>query len=259
MISFHRTALAAAMAMAVFTGAARAAGTVTFCSTLTVPPMEFVNAKTQPVGGDVDFGNALAAHIGKTAKWEQVPFAGLLPALLAGHCDAIISQLYVKPARLRVIDMIPYMDSHETVMELAGKSHYERPENLSGLKVASVTGTTAASLISAANAELVKAGKKPADSITFPDNVAALQALQFGQVNAYALTYETASYYMGKTPGQFQMSVTPYGKTVTGIGVRKDEPQLRDAFTKALAKMMKDGSYDAIFKKWSVEADKLQS
>jgi polar amino acid transport system substrate-binding protein len=74
-----------------------------------------------PEGADIDIGAELAKRMGLSVKWINVPFAGLVPDLLAGHCDAIISQLYVKPARTAVIDMVPYMNSQETIMELAHK------------------------------------------------------------------------------------------------------------------------------------------
>ncbi len=87
--------------------------TITFCSAVNLPPMEFFSPAQKPEGVDIEIGEALARRMGLTAKWENIPFAGLIPALLGHHCDAILSQLFIKPPRLKVIDEIPYMYSQE--------------------------------------------------------------------------------------------------------------------------------------------------
>jgi polar amino acid transport system substrate-binding protein len=231
--------------------------TITYCSAITLPPMEFFNAKQEPEGVDIDLGDALAKRLGVKAKWVNMPFAGLIPALLADHCDAIISQLFIKAPRLEVIDEIPYMNSQEDVLLKAGSPKIATLADLSGKKAATVTGTTATQLLEAANDELKKAGKPPINIIMFPENTPALQQVQFGQVYAYGVAYETALYYAKIAPGQFEIGGPPYFKILTGIGVNKKQQDLETALKGALAAMMKDGSYAAIFKKWSLEDDML--
>ncbi|UNC12812.1 ABC transporter substrate-binding protein [Acidiphilium multivorum] len=233
-------------------------GTLRICSAVNLPPMEFMNAETRPVGLDIDLGDAIASHLGVKPEWINMPFAGLIPALLASHCDVIMSQLFIKPGRLKVIDEIPYMISHEAVLVKRGKGAVPSLESLSGKKVATVTGTTATVLLKAANKELAGARKKPIDIVMFPENTQALQQLQFGQVAAYGVAYETARYYIHKAPGQFALGGPPYYKIATGIGIRKNEAALHKAVSSALADMMKNGSYAAIFRKWNLGIDMLK-
>lgn len=232
-------------------------GTITYCSAITLPPMEFFNAQQQPEGVDIELGDGLARRLGVKAKWINMPFAGLIPALLAGHCDAIISQLFIKPPRLKVINEIPYMYSQEAVLLKAGSPKIATLADLSGKKAATVTGTTATDLLKEASDGLAKAGKPPIDIVMFPENTPALQQLQFGQVYAYGVAYETALYYGKIAAGQFEVGGPPYFKILTGIGVSKDQPGLEAALKDALAAMMKDGTYAAIFTKWGIEADML--
>jgi polar amino acid transport system substrate-binding protein len=234
-----------------------ASKTITFCSAVTLPPMEFFNAQQQPEGVDIDLGNALAQRLGVKSKWINMPFAGLIPALLADHCDAIMSQLFIKPPRLKVIDEIPYMNSQEAVLLKAGSPKIATLAALSGKKAATVTGTTATQLLDEANDALKKDGKPPITIVMFPENTPALQQLQFGQVYAYGVAYETALYYGKIAAGQFEVGGPPYYKILTGIGVSKQQPGLEAALKTALAAMIKDGSYAAIFKKWGLEADML--
>ena len=234
-----------------------AAKTITYCSAVTLPPMEFFNDKQQPVGVDIELGDALASRLGLKSKWTNMPFAGLIPALLADHCDAIISQLFIKAPRLEVIDQIPYMNSQEGVIIKTGSPKINTLTDLSGKKAATVTGTTATNLLDEANEQLVKAGKPPINIIKFPENTPALQQVEFGQVYAYGVSYETALYYGKIAPKQFEVGSPPYFKILTGIGVSKQQNGLRDALKTELAGMMKDGSYAAIFKKWALEEDML--
>lgn len=231
--------------------------TITYCSSLTQPPMEFVDAQQKIQGADIELGDELAKRLGVKAKWINIPFAGLIPALQAGQCDAVISQLFIKPTRLQVIDQLPYMYSQEIILFKKGSPTVDTLEALSGQKVATVTGTTATLLLQAANEALKKAGKKPIDIVEFPTGTAALQQLQYGQVAAYGVAYEIGLYYNQTDPNAFQIGGKPYFKILTGIGLRKDEPGVSQALEGKLAEMMKDGTYEAIFKKWNLTTDML--
>jgi polar amino acid transport system substrate-binding protein len=228
---------------------------IRFCSAVSLPPMEFMNAKTEPTGVDIALGDALAKRLGVKPVWINMPFAGLIPALLAGHCDAIMSQLFIKQSRLKVIDEIPYMYSHEAILMKAGAPKVGTLAGLAGKKAATVTGTTATILLRKANTELAAAKKPTINIVMFPENTQALQQLQFGQVAAYGVAYETARYYTHIAPGQFELGGPPYFKIATGIGLRKDETLLNTDLRAALAGLMKDGTYKAIFTTWNLQID----
>ena len=232
--------------------------TIRYCSAVNLPPMEFMSPQTKPEGVDIDLGDALAKKLGLKPVYINMPFAGLIPALLADHCDAIISQLFIKKSRLKVIDQIPYMMSHEAVLLKSGAAKVPDLEALSGKKVATVTGTTATVLLDKANVTLKAAHKTPINIVMFPENTQALQQLQFGQVAAYGVAYETARYYIHQASSQFALGGAPYFKIATGIGLRKNETVLNKALREALAGLMKDGGYARIFAKWDLKIDMLR-
>ena len=233
------------------------AGKITFCSFIDLPPVEFMIEKAQPIGSDIDLANGIASRLGVKADYINMPFAGLIPALLAGHCNAIISQLFIKPPREKVINFIPYMYSHEVILTRKGTTDINSLDDLSGKKVAAVTGTTATNLLEDASKKLKAAGKKPIDMVMFPENTPALQQLQVGQVVAYGLAFEAAAYYVHKEPNVFATGGKPYYKILTGIGIRKDETQLQKAMQTAFDAMRKDGSYHKILVKWDITQDEL--
>jgi polar amino acid transport system substrate-binding protein len=236
-------------------GDIKASKTITYCSAVNLPPMEFYSPSQEPEGVDIELGDAIAKHLGFGARWINIPFAGLIPALLSGQCDAIMSQLFIKPPRLKVIDEIFYMNSQEGFILKAGAPLLSGPEALSGEKAATVTGTTATDLMNKANVALKAAGKPPINIIAFPENTPALQQVQFGQVAAYGVAYETALYYAHLQPSVFEVGGAPYFKIATGIGVSKDQPALEAALTSSLHYLMKNGTYAAIYKKWHIEPD----
>ncbi len=238
-------------------GDIKASKTITFCSAVTLPPMEFYSPAQEPEGVDIELGDAMAKHLGFSARWINIPFAGLIPALLSGQCDAIMSQLFIKPPRLKVIDEIPYMNSQEGFILKAGTPLLSGPQALSGEKAATVTGTTATDLLKKADAALKAAGKPGITIIAFPENTPALQQVQFGQVAAYGVAYETALYYASLQPSVFEVGGAPYFKIATGIGVSKDQPGLEAALTDSLHVLMKNGTYAAIYKKWHIEPDMI--
>lgn len=231
-------------------------GEITFCSDLTAPPLEFLDADQKPVGAEIELGAALAKAMGVQEKWANTAFNGIIPALQAKQCDAILSQLFIKPEREKVVDFVPYLNSSNTVLVKAG-SPITGIDALCGKKAATQTGTTMAENFKNAN------GKCPSgqqiDVRLFAKDSDALQQLKLGLVDAYGTTVETAAYVMKQQPGQFAMAGEPLNPITCGIATRKDAPGVHEALTAALKAIRADGTYDAILAKWNLTGDALKS
>lgn len=230
-------------------------GEISFCTDMTAPPMEFLDENQQPVGADIELGEALAESMGVEVRWAQTAFNGIIPALQAGQCDAILSQLYIKPEREEVVDFVPYLYSSNTVMVQEG-SDVSSIDDLCGLKAAAQTGTTAAGYFEEASAGC--AGD-PIDIRLFGKDTDALQQLKLALVDAYGTTLETAAYVMKQQPGEFAMAGEPFGKIECGIATRKDAQGVHDALADALAEIQADGTYDEILASWNLTGDALKS
>ncbi len=85
----------------------------------------------------------------------------------------------------------------------------------------------------------------------------ALQQLQFGQVKAFTVQYETAAYYSNLQPSQFEVGIAPFYKVPIGVGLRKNDPVLQTAVNTAVDGMMKDGSLAGLLNKWNLPPDTL--
>ena len=252
------TAPSVAATPAVAPPAIQTAGKIVFCSDISSPPIEFMDANSQPTGSDIALGNAIAAQLGLQATWSNIPFSGLIPALQAGNCDAIMSQLFDKPARREVINLVDYMNSSQSILVASGNpKHVQTLDDLSGLKVAVEDGTTIQTILTTQNDTFKKANKPLIDIVVFPKDTDALQQLQIGQVDAYGTTLETAAYYIGKTPNTFEVAGKPFGQILTGIGVVKTNTALTDAIQTAFNAVKANGTYLQILTQFGIQGDAL--
>ena len=234
------------------------AGKIIYCSDMTGPPLEFLDENTKPVGSDIDIGDEIGKRFGVKVQWNNIPFKGLIPALLAKQCDAIISQLFDKPERREAIGLVDYMNSSEALLVRAGNPQkIHGLEDLSGKKVAVENGTTIQDLLGEQSKKFEAAGKKPIDIVVFPKDTDALQQLQIGQADAYGTTLETGAYYMQKAPSTFEVAGPPFHQILTAIGFRKDDAAMATALQKVVDAMKADSTLAKILKKWGLEADKI--
>ncbi len=229
-------------------------GEISFCTDPTAPPMEFLDENQEHVGAEIELGEALAKSMGLEVRWADTAFNGIIPALQAKQCDAILTQLYIKPEREEVVDFVPYLYSSNTVLvqEGAGISGIDA---LCGMKAAAQTGTTAAEYFDEASA---KCSGDPIDIRMFTKDTDALQQLKLGLVDAYGTTLESAAYVMKQQPDTFEMAGDPFGKIECGIATRKDATDVRDAIAAALADVQADGTYDKILAEWNLTGDALK-
>lgn len=241
-------------------GAVAQAGTIRYCSDISSPPLEFYKNGTVPAGSDIDLGNAMATALGLKPVWVNTAFAGIIPALQAGHCDAIITELFDKPARRAVVDFVDYMDSSEALLVKAGNpKHVTGISDLCGHTAAAETGTTITDYLAKASKACTQAGKRAISVQTFVRDTDALQQLMLGHVDAYGTTVETGAYDMSKsTSHQFQFAGSPFGQIRVGVATRKNDPALHAAIAKALTTLQSNGTYRAIFTKWGLTGDMLK-
>jgi polar amino acid transport system substrate-binding protein len=229
------------------------AGKIVYCADISFPPFESYTSSNKPVGSDIDLGNALAKLMGVKAVWQNTGFDGIIPALQAGKCDAIISGLYDKASRRKVVDFVDYaVLGNSIVVPKGNPKHIAGLANLSGLKVGVESGTTLRLQLVAENKKLTAAGKKPMTILDFPKDSDAFTQLIAGNVDAYYTVTSTAAYYGKKTGGKTETAGPQIAAFPFGIATVKSNKPLHAAFVKGLGILRKNGQYLAILKKWGV-------
>jgi polar amino acid transport system substrate-binding protein len=232
----------------------KSAGTLVFCSDITYPPEESYKAgTTTPEGSDIDIGNYIAGKMGVKARFDNTGFDGIIAALLAKKCDAIISGMNDTPERRKQVAFVDYLKVGQSFMVKSGN-----PEHITGLatlagKAASVeTGTTNKDYLDAQSKKLKAQGKKAIKVVTFPKDTDAANALKTGKVDAYFGDAPVAAYYIEKDPSSFSIGGTPVNPIPIGIAILKSDTELQAAVKQGVAAMYADGTMDKILMKWKL-------
>ena len=229
----------------------RKAGAVVYCTELAFPPWEMIDPATQkPAGFDIDLGAAVAREMGVGSEHKNIAFDGLIPALEAHQCDAIISGLYDKPERRKIVDFALYAVTGTSVIVKAGSDlKVAGLADLAGKKVAVGVGTAGETEMTAANQNLAGKGKA-IDIVAMQSSSGAFQPLSAGLVQAYVGSTDQAAYYNKLRPGLVKLAGPPLFQLKTGIATLRDDKELHAAFEDALRKVRADGEYDKILEKW---------
>jgi polar amino acid transport system substrate-binding protein len=230
------------------------AGKLVFCSDITYPPEEsYKQGTTTPEGSDIDIGNYIADKMGVKARFDNTGFDGIIAALLAKKCDAVISGMNDTPERKKQVAFVDYLKVGQSFMVKKGN-----PENITGIdslagKSASVeTGTTNKDFLDAQSKRLTSQGKKAIKVVTFPKDTDAANALRTGRVDAYFGDAPVVAYYIEKTPDAFSLGGTPVNPISIGIAINKSNTELQSAVTKAIHLIYADGTMDTILTKWKL-------
>ena len=233
-------------------------GTIVYCSDLSFPPLEYFDPKTnQPAGFEVDLGAAVAKEMGVKSEFKNVSFDGIIPALQAGQCDAILSGLYDKPNRREVLDFVDYAYLGNSVIVRADSNlSVKSLEELSGKTAATETGTQLELDLKKANENLAKAGTPPIKIVAFPKMSDAFQQLLIGLVDVFYTSTIQAGYYNEKNEGSNQVKVASpqMSALYVGIATLKTQKDLHDAIDAAFKDLLANGEYDKIVKQWKLES-----
>jgi polar amino acid transport system substrate-binding protein len=230
------------------------AGKFVFCSDITYPPEEsYKQGTTTPEGSDIDIGTDIAKRMGVTARFDNTGFDGIIAALLAKKCDAIISGMNDTPERLKQVAFVDYLKVGQSFMVKKGN-----PEHITGIaslagKSASVeTGTTNKDYLDQQSKTLQSQGKKPIKVVTFPKDTDAANALKTGKVDAYFGDSPPVAYYVKTDPASFEVGGNPINPISIGIALRKSDTQLQSGVLAAVAAMYSDGTMKRIVAKWDL-------
>jgi polar amino acid transport system substrate-binding protein len=232
----------------------KSSGTLVFCSDITYPPEEsYKPGTTTPEGSDIDIGNYIARKMGVKARFDNTGFDGIIAALLAKKCDAIISGMNDTPERRKQVSFVDYLKVGQSFMVKKGNpEHITGLDSLAGKSASVETGTTNKDYLDAQSKRLTGMGKKAIKVVTFPKDTDAANALRTGRVDAYFGDAPVVAYYIEQTPDAFSLGGNPVNPIPIGIAIRKSDTDLRGALTKAIHMIYADGTMNQILKRWKL-------
>lgn len=232
---------------------------------LQTPPMGFLaEDAVTPIGFDVDITKAIAKVLGTDTKVENMPFDTLITSLQTKRVDLTISGMNDNSTRQQKIDFIDYFNSGFSIMVKKGNPQkITSPDDLCGKTVGAVSGSAQVDWVEKTGAAICEKQGKPAMNLVASNlDQQRFNDLKTGRLDAELNDLPYVSYVAQTSGGGKDFEViagdlilpAPYG-----IGVNKDNPQLRDAVQGALQKLMDDGTYGKILSAWNASAGALKT
>ena len=245
--------LVAAAAFAAFaTSAASIAGAadLNICVEGAYPPFSEINSSGDIVGFDIDIANALCDKIGKSCAMVQSDWDGIIPALLEGKCDAIIASMSITEERQQRIDFsAKYYSSPGRFLAKEGAGLTDDAAGLAGKVVGLQRGTIFQDYMDAElpDVELKLYGSQDEVYLDLTaGRIDAAFADSIAMSDGFLKTDAGKGYaFFGR-----DYSEVKYFGEGAGIGVRKGEEGLRDAFSAAIDSIRASGEYKAINDKY---------
>jgi polar amino acid transport system substrate-binding protein len=228
------------------------AKSMTACVALVGAPAASLDNNNAVSGYNVAFADEIAARLGVKSVIRDAQFGELISMLQSRECDIAVSSQNITADRDSQIDLVPYTQSKlgfPVVVAAGNPNNVNSLTDLCGLTVSAANGTTNVDAVDGTgdfigrgiNDDCATAARPPLTVLTYPNELAAFQALIDGDVAAYLGNSNFASQPEYKELVQNSSATLPGSRQ--GIGVALDHPNLTTAVEAALANMIKDGRY----------------
>lgn len=207
------------------------------------PPYGFVGLDLKPQGMDIDVAQLIATKLGVKLEMVPVTSANRIPYVQTKQVDLVISTLGKNPERLKVIDFThayaPFFQGVYASKNLQIKSF----DDLANKTVAVAKGAME-------EQELAKVGPASMQFKRYEDQAAATSAFVAGQTQVIATSVSNAGLMAQKNPqlgAEYKLLIKD---SPCFVGVAKGEDALRMKVNEIILAAKKDGTLDAMSKKW---------
>jgi polar amino acid transport system substrate-binding protein len=220
------------------------------------PPLEMKDPKTNEIiGFDIDLAAAMAKVLGVKIEYQDGAFENMTPALQSGRVDMIMSGFYDVPKRRPMFTFIDYLKAGAQFYTLTSLKELEKLTDLCGKTITTTRGTSYPETVKAwSEKNCVAAGKEPITVMVDTDLGQQLTNLKTERAAAAVQGLEAVPTIVQTEPGVYRPLGEPFSSTLMGMAFPgSGDNTLRDAFAFALKKVIADGTYDELIKKWKLD------
>lgn len=204
------------------------------------PPYNFINDKNELEGFDADIANEVAKKLGVKAVLVVNPWDSMIPALTGKKFDIIISDMAITEERKKKVSFSdPYFTTGNQLF-VPQDSAIKAPKDMKGKKIGVTISTTAAEM----------ATKNGADVKLYKNDFLAFEDLTAGRLDGVATDQGVGAKIILDRNYAFRAVDGLLNTEKAGMTIRKEDNELREEINKIIAEMQKDGSFEAISKKW---------
>lgn len=195
-------------------------------------------------GFDVDVATYVAGELGyspEEIEWKEAPSGQRETLIQNGQVDYIVATYSITDARKQKVSFAgPYLVTGQGLLVRADNTDIVGPESLANnKKLCSVTGSTPAQRIK---------DKYPGVQLQEYDTYSAcLEALRNGILDALSTDEVILAGYAAQFPGVFKLIGEPFSVENYGIGLYKEDFELREQVNTAIEKMIATGAWQEAF------------
>lgn len=205
-------------------------------------PFESIDESGEFVGFDMELIKMVADEIGMELKIHNVSWDGIIPGLMNGNYDCLISAMTITEDRRKQINFSdPYFSIKQAIVVREDNTTIKTPSDLIGKTVAVQIGTTG---------DLYASGIKNVTMKRYDTNPLAIQELLNNNADAAVMDDLVAYNAIRKTSGLKVIEIDGIETEEYGIGVKKENTELLEKINQALATLRSNGKWDELVQKY---------
>lgn len=168
----------------------------------------------------------------------------MLAALDSKRLDVVINQVTLSPEHEKKYDFSsPYTVSGiQAMVKKENENTIHSAADLQGKKVGVGLGTN--------YERWLRENVPNVDVRTYDDDPTKYQDLRIGRINVILVDRLAALDLVKKTHNTLAIAGRPFSRLVSGVALRKGNPELLEAINNAIADMQKDGTLKQLSEKW---------
>ncbi|NCF48627.1 MAG: transporter substrate-binding domain-containing protein [Bacteroidetes bacterium] len=201
------------------------------------PPYNFIDDSGEISGFEREVGDELCKRASLTCEWVTNEPGTIIPNLVSGKYDAIITGMVITAERNKLIDFTQnYFPAAPSFYVTLGGSPFDVNDGVIAAKRASVH----AAHIAASGATLL-------DFATLEN---AVQAVRNGQADAVLADSDVLMSIVSQSNSKLAVAGQVSVGGGVGMGIRKSDGGLKAKMNTAIASMKMDGSLNTLISKW---------
>jgi polar amino acid transport system substrate-binding protein len=222
-------------------------------------PFNYLDEKNEQTGLDVDMIRAIGDKLGLKVDIQRIGFASMIPSVSGGRVDAAMSAMGILPARLQLVSFVRYGHFSNGLVVRKGNPTNIRNDDACGHTIAVEKGTQPLLVWQKKSDECVAAGKAKIELLVFEGKGPQVLAVESGRAEAAGVGFATAIVAAKHSNGKMDAAPggpVPGATVECGIAFNKPNVKLGQAIEAALNALVKDGTYDKIWEKWSLSPER---
>lgn len=230
-------------------------------------PMNYFDDNKKLVGFETEFAEAVCKELGLTPKFQEINWNSKETELNAGNIDCIWNGMTITEDRKTNMGISnPYMKNKQVlVVKASNLEKYSTEAGLAGMKICAEKGSAGeTTIIGDAKENIAPADvfKNANVAYTAVDTMAkAILEVKSGTSDGCVVDFVTSIGMIGEGTDYADLVVVDaYAFAVEeyGIAFRKNDTDTIKKFNEAIDKLMKDGTIDAIAKKYKLDGQLIK-